>query len=296
MAQISEDPDVLGYIVIYGATSTRDATYDEAMTAIDRHGLINTALKEPTAFRAFSRAMQARETRDLRARNAVNNPKQSVTLLIREHHESGTEDFEYAREDRAEFDKKTQRLVVRGQQKTAIEADFVHYSQSVIGDDVRQMTKHVIEHLDGVSLRGSVDVRDAGGVYFVPVQHRQQLQALINVLEDLHIGYLRAFGVVRGSAEELQVAMSAESYVDKQLSDIVHAISDVKSRVSAVEKHKRELGRLEQILKNYAAMSGRATPASLLKKIADAHALAEKKIASLTPKGASPKKRPRPSR
>jgi hypothetical protein len=294
MTQISDTEDILGYIVIYGATSTRDATYEEAKAAIERHGLITDELKEPTPFRAYSRAMQARETKDLRARNAVNDPARSVTLLIREHHEIGTESFEYAPEDRAEFDKKARRLVVRGQQKDAIETDFAHYSASVIGDDIRHMTKRAIEKLDGVSLRGSVDVRDAGGVYFVPVQHREQLQALINVLEDLHIGYLRAYGVVRGSSEELQVAMSAEAYVEKQVGDVVHAIKDVKARVSAVEKHKAELSRLQQILKNYAEMSGRATPSPLLRKIADAHAIADAKIASLTPKKPRSKK-PRPA-
>ena len=297
MTQISEDPDVLGYIVLYGATSTRDVTYDEAHAAIVRHGLVTKALQSPTPARAFSRAMQARETKNLRARKAVNDPSKSVTLLIREHHQNGTENFEYAPEDRAEFDKKTQQLTVRGQQSKAIHSDFEHYSASVIGDDVRQMTKRVVEELDGVSLRGSVDVRDAGGVYFVPVQHREQLQALINVLEDLHVGYLRAYGVIRGAAEEVQVAISAESYIEKQLADIAHAIRDVKVRVSSVEKHKKELQRLQEMLKKYAAMSGRKTPEALLKKVGDALQAADAKIAALTPKKTPSKsRRPRGQR
>lgn len=284
MSQISDAPEILGYIVLYGATGTRDVTYDEARTAIKRHGLITDALQAPTPTRAFSRAMQARETKDLRARKAINDPQKSVMLLIREHHEDGTEEFEYAPEDRAEYNKKTRTLTVTGDQHTAIQHDFAHYSASIIGDDVRHMTKRVIERLDGVSLRGSVDVRDAGGVYFVPVQHRAQLQALINVLEDLHIGYLRAYGVIRGATEEVQVALSAEAYVEKQLGDIAHAITDVKVRISAVERHRAELLRLREILKKYATMSGRATPRRLLKRIEETLAAADHKISALTPK------------
>jgi hypothetical protein len=281
MTEITSNEDVLGFIVLYGATSTRDVSYEEAQAAADRHGLVYVPLQVPTPSRAFARAMKAREAKDLRARKAVNDPEKSVTLLIRERHEAGTENFDYAQEDRAEFNKKTQSVIVSGERKPAILADYARYSLVVVGDDVRQMTRNVIEHLDGISLRGSADVRDAGGVYFVPVRHRAQLQALSNVLDELGIAYLRAYGVVRGAAEEMQVAVSAESYVEKQIGDIVRAIRDVKLRIGAVERHKKELFRLREILHTYASMSGRGTPDTLLRRIEEALVLADKKIAAL---------------
>jgi len=292
MIEITSGEDVLGFIVLYGATSTRDVAYAEAKAAAEQHGLTYVPLKAPTCGRAFDRAMRARETSALKARKAVNNQQKSVTVLIHETHQSGTETFDYAHEDRAEFDKKAQTLTVSGKRAPAILADYAHFSNVVVGDDVRQMARNVIEHLDGISLRGSVDVRDAGGVYFVPNQHRAQLQALGNVLDHLGIAYLRVFGVVRGSAEEIHLAISAEVYVEKQVADVIGALRNVKARADAVKRHKKELSRLRDILHTYAGMSGRATSEELLRRIEEGLMMADKKIAEFAVQTRTRKNRP----
>jgi hypothetical protein len=295
MTEFTYDPEALGYVVLYGTTSTRPVPYDEARAALIKHGLSDEFLPAPTRRRAFSRTMRAHQTDALRARNVVNDPAKMVTYLVHELREAATEELGYEKQDRAEFDKKAQKIVVSGDRKRLLEADFEQFSVNVVGDDVRQMTKHYVESLEGISLRGSEDVRDAGGVYFVPIQHREQIQALANVLEDeLHVGYLRAFGVIRGTGEEIQIAISAEFYIERELADIVAKITDVKSRASAVVGHRKQLERLDVILRRYATLSGRPASAKIAKKIKAATRLADEKITQLTP--AKPQKSKRPAK
>jgi hypothetical protein len=148
-----------------------------------------------------------------------------------------------------------------------------------------------VERLDGVSLRGSVDVQDAGGTYFVPIQHREQLEALGNVLEDLHVGYLRAFGVIRGPAEQFQVAIQAEFAIERQITDIVRSLSKLKSRLAAATSYRKQLERLREQLRYYAKLGGRETSAELQKKVDRALMLADAKIVALSPKPKKAKKR-----
>lgn len=281
MSIISEHPNGLGYIVLYGMTGAHLVNYEEAVESIQEHGLVQSSLQQPTPARALSRAMAARETSQLRARTAVDNDRIKVVVLIRESHRVGSEDFDYAKEVRAELDKRTLKLTVQGKQKEQIVEDFKAYAESLIGDDFRNMTKAVVEDLDGISLRGSIDVRDAGGIYFVPIQHRAQLQALTDVLEDLHIGYVRAFGVMRGPGEEAQVAIAAEFYIDNEINEIVRSIGSITSRISVAERHRDTLNRLSDVLRRYANLSGRQTSAELKKKLAGAIRVAENKIAQL---------------
>lgn len=284
MAIISEHPNGLGYIVLYGMTGARLVKYEDALEAVEGHGLVQSSLQQPTPARALSRAMAARETSQLRARTAVDNDRIKVVVLIREKHAPGSEDFDYDKETRAELDKRTLHLSIRGKNKDGIVEDFKAHAESLIGDDFRSMTKDVVENLDGISLRGSIDVRDAGGIYFVPIQHRAQLQALTNVLEDLHIGYVRAFGVMRGPGEEVQVAIAAELYIDNEINEIVRSIGSITSRISVAQRYRDSLVRLAEVLKRYASLSGRPTSIELKNKLASAIKAAEKKIAELTSK------------
>jgi hypothetical protein len=294
MADFTEHANGLGYVVLYGTTSTNAVAYDDARAALAKHALSDEYLPAPTPRRAFSRTMRAHQTDVLRARNIVNDTQKLVTFLVEESRDAATEELEYEKRDRAEFDKRALKIRVKGEHKEVLEADFELFSEHVIGDDLRQMTKHYVEALDGISLRGSEDVRDAGGVYFVPIQHRAKLQALSNVLEDeLHVGYLRAFGVIRGSGEEIQIAISAEFYVQRELEDLVAKIKDVKSRASAVAGHKKQLERLSEILTKYASLSGQPASPKLAKRVADAIKLANRRIVELTPKQEQPERRPR---
>jgi hypothetical protein len=284
MTHIAEHPDGLGYIVLYGTTDSQHVTFIEAKTMLDRHGL-NVDLNQPTKPRAYSRAVAASESRDRIARNVANDGKKRVVRFYHPQQEVGKEDVLWPAEDRVIFDKKTENITIEGSShKEQIQEDFDHFATHVTGDDIRRMAREVVERLDGISLRGSVDVQDAGGTYFVPIQHRQQLEALGNVLEDLHVGYLRAFGVIHGPAEQFQVAIQAEFTIERQISDIARSLSKLTARVAAAVSYRKQLERLRDQLRDYARLAGRPTSAELQKKVDRALALADAKIAALAPK------------
>jgi hypothetical protein len=280
----SEPDDALGFVVLYGTTDRNRVTYTEAKAALDRHGLSDAPLPQPTRPRAYSRAVAASETPDRYARRVANDVDKKVHRFYRAQQEEGTERVDWPDEDRVVFDKKNETISVEGQHGDKINQDFEHFATHVTGDDIRQMTRAIVEGLDGISLRGSADVPDAGGTYFVPIQHRDQLNALAAVLEELHVGYLRLFVVIRGEAEQLQVALQAEFAVQRQITEIVHAAKALTSRVSAAHAYRRQLDRLAQQLRDYAGLTGREVSAQLQSELQRAYTIVDAKIAELTPK------------
>jgi hypothetical protein len=122
------------------------------------------------------------------------------------------------------------------------------------------------------------------------MEHRGQLQALADVLEDLRVGYLRAFGVIRGPQEQLQVALQAELSIEQQIADIHRLVSKLTKRVNSAASYRKQLERLAKLLRDYSALAGRIPPADLQRKLDRAIAAADAKVAELTPK---PKKKGR---
>lgn len=283
MSQIAEHENGLGYIVLYGTTDRQHVTYEEAQAMIVKHGL-NAELQPPTRARACSRAVAERKSQDRITLNVGNDAKQRVVRFYRPEKDTGTEEVQFPAEDRVVFDKATETITVEGEHKEEIESSFEHFAAHVTGDDIRQLARDVVERLDGVSLRGSVDVQDAGGTYFVPMEHRGQLQALADVLEDLRVGYLRVFGVIRGPQEQLQVALQAEFSIEQQIADIHRLVSKLTKRVSSAVSYRKQLERLAKLLRDYSALAGRTAPAELQRKLDRAIAAADAKIAELTPK------------
>lgn len=158
-----EHEDALGFVVLYGTTDKKHVTYQEAKAVLDKYGLEDAPLAIPTRPRAHVRAVAANETQDRFARRVVNDAEKKVTRFYRAEQEQGTEDVEFPDEDRVVFDKKTETLSVQGEHSEKIQSDFEHFSSHVTGDDLRNMTRVLVEGLDGISLRGSADVPDAGG-------------------------------------------------------------------------------------------------------------------------------------
>jgi len=283
MVQITEHADGLGYIVLYGMTDRRHVTYEEARALIVRHGL-NAELSMPTPRRAYARTVAANKPSKGLAIDVSTSAAQKVTKLIRAEKESGTEKVELADEQRLAFDRPTNTILVESENKDKIEADFQHFGTHVTADDIRSLARSVIERLDGVSLRGSADVQDAGGTYFVPIQHREQLQALGNVLEGLGVAYLRAFGVIRGPAEQFQVALQAEISIDRQVNDIARLVSKLTKQADRAVSYKKQLERFLTLLKDYSALTGQPISSEIQSRIQRAIAVADSKIAELRQK------------
>lgn len=166
MVEIAEHPDGLGYIVLYGMTDRRHVTYDEARALIVRHAL-DAELPAPTRRRAFSRTVSAGKSLKRIAVDVSTVATHKVAKLMRTEKETGTEKVALADEARLVFDKAAETMSAEGEHKEKLEADFEHFASHVTADDIRHLARSVIERLDGVSLRGSPEVQDAGGTYFV---------------------------------------------------------------------------------------------------------------------------------
>jgi len=295
MSKISHHHGGLGYIVLYGTASTEHVTYRQALECMERHGLAGDFLNPPSLKSAFSRSINEMEKLMPAkfAREVRETGEKKVMAIIREEHETNTEQFDFEVETIAELDKTRKSVLAHGPDKGLVEKRFLHYSQNVIGDDLRQMARKVVESLGGLSLRGSVNVRDAGGIYFVPRKHAKQLEALSNVLEELEIGYLKAFGVMRGTVEQESIFATSAGYIKKEMMAVSEAVTKLTTRVSSAQQYKKRLERLKDLLLEYAALSEMLKAAGpLLTRLDAAIALVEEKNVELTAERASRRRAP----
>jgi hypothetical protein len=295
----------LGYVVLYGAASTLHVTFYRAQKCMLKHSLNDEYLNPPTARRAFGRSIKDTEKKgkkdtkkkdeDKFAREAKVTPGKRAAVIFSEHQVPDTLNFDFKPETMAEFDTASGRLVASGRDKKFVEKQFAHHTKNLIGDDLRNMARRVVEAMDGVSLRGNANVRDTGGIYFVPRTYANKLEALANVLEELKIGYLKTFGVVKGRIERESLFASSTTHVENELADIRTALKNLTSRVSSARQHRRRLEKLTRLLAEYAKLTDMEKAAeSLQLKIDAATRAADKKIAQLTPKKAE-RNRPRKS-
>jgi len=287
MGRISYHPKGLGYIVLYGTASAEHLTYEQALACIQKHGLEASFLHPPSLKSAFSRSIKEieRTMPGKFAREAAETAEKKVMALIREEHQANTERFDFRVETLAALNKADKTLTAAGPDKEIMEERFRHYSGNLIGDDLRQMARKIVEALGGFSLRGSANVRDAGGIYFVPKKNARQLEALSNVLEELNIGYLKAFGVMRGSVEQESLFTTAAAHLEKERLAIVDALTNLKSNIVSAQQYKKRLERLKELLLEYAALSEmRRAAEQLIVNFDTTIILAEKKISELSVK------------
>jgi hypothetical protein len=283
--------DGLGYIVIYGAASTSHVTYQKALRCLLKHGLNDEYLNEPTARRAFGRSVKDTERKDdnklaLDAKaNLVGGIRlvagSPAKIIYSRRQKPGELDFDFRRETVTQLDH--HRLIAVGKDKEFVQSRFSHHSNNLIGDDLRNMARKAVEAMDGISLRGSENVRDTGGIYFVPRAHAKKLEALANVLDELKIGYLKTFAVIRGRVEQESLFYSSMMQVASARANIEADLKHLKERVSSAEKAKRRLEDLKKLFLEYAELTEMYSAAKpLLTRIDETIATAEAKIAELT--------------
>lgn len=282
--------DVLGYVVLYGATSTSHVTYERAVRCMLKHGVNDEYLNPPTPRRAFRRSVKdtEREGENKFALNAGSKASKGLkdskgskaAVIYGQRQKSGVLDFEFDRETVVEL--KAGKLITSGKNAEFVKASFALHSNNLIGDDLRNMARKAVEAMGGISLRGSDTVRDTGGVYFVPSTYAKKLEALAKVLDELEIGYLKTFAVLKGRIEQKALFSSSTLHVENELAGIEADLENLSERVSSAENAKRRLERLKQLQLEYAELTEMISAAKpLLKKINDTIVKADNKISEL---------------
>ena len=287
--------DGLGYIVLYGTSNKVHLTYDQAQEVMQARRLNARYLHRPSARIAFTRAAQEIERQDEGkfVRPVVETADKKVVVIIREAVEEATEKLNFAEETRATLRKDTKTVTARGVDAKRLKDRFDHFYNFVTGDDVRQMARKVVEESDGISLRGGTYVKDAGGTYFVPAKNADRLDGLANVLEELEIGYLKAFGVVRGGVEQRSLHDTSTAYIAKEVDGIETAVKGLTTRAASARQYLARLQRLRELLQTYAALTEMTADAAPLSARLDAvESLANKKLTELSPPKESRRKRP----
>jgi len=268
MENFTRDPNCLGYIVLYGASSKVDPVVDDVNDELRAHGLDNYQLTRPTAAVAVSRA--AKKIQQLWAekkiqkssehrffRGVVNDSSRKSAAIIYEKVNSSNDTLEFEQETTGVYYKAKKSFKAKGRDKKKFERFFYHYSNHVTGDDIRQVARDVIEAAHYISLRGGTYVRDAGGVYFVPRDRIDELESLKHVLENLKIGYVKAFSVTDGKSERADLFDDAIIFFTKEIESIQQRANKVTCRKRSLEKCRTQLEEAKRRMSAYALLTGR---------------------------------------
>lgn len=259
MKNFTRDPSCLGYIVLYGTSSEIHHTVNKVDHELRSYNLDIYQLTRPTAIRAVSRAAKKIEKSSEHkfSWNVVNNLRKKSVAIIHEEVNKSNDTIKFQQKTTGVYNKVTKSFQAKGPDAEKFETFFDHYSKYVTGDDIRQMARNIIEEAHCISLRGGTYVRDAGGVYFVPRDRINEMESLKHVLENLKIGYVKAFSVTNGKSEREDLFNTAIIYFKKEMESIQNGADKVTSRVSSLEKYKKQLEGTKAKMIAYALLTGR---------------------------------------
>lgn len=199
-----------------------------------------------------------------------------VTSLVRNLDEKI---IEYAKSFRATFDKRTEGLNFRplaGANRAEVQEIVLQIQDwydangtSVTGAKVRGIVRGYLRNqpddergifgLSGENLRGR-----AGGIYFIPERHRDELDSLADMLEELypeHKAYLHYIPLADGASER---EIIRRHHIANTRSEMAEAIAATKALIAAererglrsnvIAHHRAEFRQLERRTREYAAI------------------------------------------
>ena len=257
MNAITRDEHCLGYVVLYGNKSEIDPQVDRINAELTKNGLEEYELEEPTAVVIVTRAAKELERRKENKfyRPLVNDESKKTVAIVRQDIDSVADEIELTQETTGCYNKKTEVFSAAGVDAQEFEELFHWYARRVDGDDIRRMSRSIVDSTNVISLRGGKFVRDAGGVYFVPPSEIDRIESLKNVLENLKIGYVKALRLVDGPAERGDVFSAAVVYFKKQVEEILEAVEKIRERVSALKKYEKLVSEIRSKFDAYALLT-----------------------------------------
>ena len=260
MVELTRGPDWIWYIVIYG-TSAGIRPVDDVIKRLVENGLNPDRLSKPGGGKAVRRSVThvVRTSDESKTARTLRNgkPAEVISRIFLEDEGVPPTTVVYHGDTDIFYDAKTGSLTATGPDADKVKALFKQYSRGVTGDDLRQMARRIVKEAYGISQRGGEYVHDAGGVYLVPGAKMDKIESLRRVLEELEIGYVKAFCVADGPSERGYAFEAAISYSDSQIESLMKRAEKVKSRISSLERYKEELMETEAIMKRYASLARR---------------------------------------
>jgi len=259
METFTRDPNCLGYIVLYGASSGKLLPIDSVNKELLENNLADKFQKNPSPALAISRAANAILSSDDNklVRTTINDTAKKNTIIFNEEKQVADQSILFKRETTGFYDKKSKSLITAGPDAKRFKSLFKTYSENLTGDDMRLLAREIVAELSSISLRGGQFVRDAGGVYFVSRDKIDILESLKNVLESLEVGYVKALCIVNGESERADIFHAAIDFYKKQIESYMDVVDKITSRISSLERILRKFEEIKGNVGAYAILTGR---------------------------------------
>jgi hypothetical protein len=211
-------------------------------------------LPKPTRHAEVSRATRSvagrRRKADKSIAEKVGDNSSSLVYGILDYDQEGQE-AEYQQKTTVHMDKATGVVKVEGEKADRVIAAVQVYEGKVTDEDVRQFLVNVVAKCHGVSKR------HGGGIYFIPAQYVDRIEAAQKVLREIGSGakvYVER--VVDGEQERRNVWEACEENISKQIEDTLAACEKIEKRASAVEDKQAKLSELEDMMGVYKGLLG----------------------------------------
>jgi hypothetical protein len=265
MQKSEENVDCLGYIVLYGNISQVNLTAGDIAVELSNQELDDYKLPDPSGVVALTRSAKEleRSHENKFFRPLINNAQKKSVAIVREDRNLIEEEIDFEHETTGTYDKTHGTFSAEGPDAEEFEELFDKYANILIGEDVRQMSRTIVDSTNVISLRGGEYVRDAGGIYFVPPQEIDRIRSLKLVLENLEIGYVKIFRVMDGPGERTDLFSSALIYFHKQLEQISERVDNIAVRISSLRDCDKQLNDIQARLKAYALLTGKIEDESI---------------------------------
>ena len=226
-----------------------------ALGVVKANGFDEKMMPTPTDEREFKNGL------DSVANKKCKNSKSTVEKVrddngklvygILDYGQEGIEEGVYRQHNKAWMDKDTGEIACEGAKSGEVLQAVQIYKGKITDDDIRSFLVNVVGKCHGVSKR------HGGGIYFIPAQYVEKIEAAQKVLREIGSGAkIYVERVVDGEQERANVWEACESDIGQQIEKTLAAVGRIEKRASSVENKKAKLEELEEMMDVYKGLLG----------------------------------------
>jgi hypothetical protein len=158
---------------------------------------------------------------------------------------------EYEQKTTVRMDKESGSVVVEGAKADKVMAAVDAYTGKVTDEDIRRFILNVVHSCHGVSKRPT------GGIYFIPAQYTERIEAARNVLRAMGQGAkIYKEEVVNDVEARQNVWEACEDSIKQQLEQTLEACERIERRASSVRSKRAKLDELTEMMEVYTDLLG----------------------------------------
>jgi hypothetical protein len=254
IAMSAEGYPLLGQ-VLYWAIPAQTVPYLQFVQLLKKHGINPDIIKAPRAKSALNRAVRdtAKGSKGTFHRKALDEKDRTAFVIVNSEVDSESADVEFETETKVMFDKEHQSVSIEGARKEDIKARYEQYREQYTQEQIRTFVLRYIRMTCEAS-----NLRDQGGVYFIPATKLEDFNKLKACVEELPGVSLDQIPVIDTPAAKKSLWKSFVGDVEAELQQFAKDLEDnqddemssrsFQMRLNRFQKLQEKIGNYEDLL------------------------------------------------